>query len=81
MGLRAVAMTRAPAATAIFSAAWPNADVAPRKTNVCPAVRLRLRNKQVHATAYVSGNAARSDHGRSDSIRATLAARTRVYSA
>ena len=78
---RAVAMTRAPAATAILTAAWPNDDVAPRMTMVWPAPSFRLWKRQVHAVANVSGSAANCDHGKSDSMRATLAARTRVYSA
>ena len=41
-GLRAVAMTRAPAATAILSAAWPNDDVAPRITRVCPGAQVEV---------------------------------------
>ena len=79
--VRVVAMTRAPAATAILTAAWPNDEFAPRITTVCPAEILRLRKRQVQAVANVSGSAANWDHGSSESMSVTLAARTRVYSA
>src|SRR5437879_5396802 len=49
--LRVVAMIRAPALTAILSAAWPNDEVAPRITSVWSLVISRLRKRQVHAVA------------------------------
>jgi hypothetical protein len=54
-GLRVVAMTRASAATAILTAAWPKDEVAPPMTRVCPARRFRLRNRQVQAVALGFG--------------------------
>jgi len=60
--LRVVAVTWAPACAAMFRAAWPSADVAPRMTSVWPARRSRLRYRQVHAVAYDSGIAASSSH-------------------
>src|SRR5256885_12909299 len=44
----AVAITRAPADTAIFTAACPNDDVAPRITTVCPADRKSTRLNSSH---------------------------------
>src|SRR5580704_7759062 len=49
--LRAVAMTCAPAFTAMFRAACPNDDIAPRITKVWPSASSRLRNRQVQAVA------------------------------
>src|SRR5262249_41921596 len=79
--LRVVAITFTPALAAMFSAAWPNDDVAPRITRGWPLAISRLRNKQVQAVAYVSGIAASSAHDRSDSIAATFVIGARVYSA
>jgi hypothetical protein len=79
--LRVVAMTFAPASTAILSAASPKDEVAPRITSICPFVSSRLRKRQVQAVAYDSGSAASASHGRSDSICATPVASARVYSA
>ena len=49
--LRVVAITRAPALTAILSAAWPNEEVAPRMHEQLPLLISRLRNRQVQAVA------------------------------
>jgi hypothetical protein len=49
--LRVAAITRAPALMAIFSAAWPNGEVAPRMTSNCPLSISRPRNRQVQAVA------------------------------
>ena len=49
--LRVVAMTRAPALTAMLTAAWPKDEVAPRITSVWPSAISRLRNRQVQAVA------------------------------
>jgi hypothetical protein len=51
LGLRVVAMTFAPALTAILRAAWPKDEVAPRMTSVWPEAISRLRNKHVQAVA------------------------------
>jgi hypothetical protein len=74
-------MTRAPALTAMLTAACPKDEVAPRITRVCPRAISRLRNRQVHAVAYVSGMAARSAHDRSDSMAATFDTGARANSA
>jgi hypothetical protein len=44
-------MTFAPALTAMFSAAWPKAEVAPRTTSVWLGATSRLRNRHVQAVA------------------------------
>src|SRR5215472_532674 len=49
--LRVVAMTRAPASTAMLMAAWPNDDIPPRITSVWFLAISRLRKRQVHAVA------------------------------
>src|SRR5262245_48232945 len=78
--LRVVAMTLAPAWAAMFSAAWPSAEVAPRSTSAWPLLSSRFRCRQVQAVAYDSGIAASSAQGSFVSIATTFDGHGRVLS-